>query len=353
MNFQSHERQTLILLTTAITRGKLHKKSIGLFYEKLYDCFIDNYNIIHIINIDYPLKLRNKNNSSSLEESEIEEECEFNPTETREILDEIIPNDIKKIFIIKDDNNPSFAKAYKKVINCIYENDLLVLYNNPILWWLEDDWTMRNFYDFSQLFRLIDTTNINDKTALSITDNAPLCSFRAGPIMSSLFFETYFDISSSLDDIKDPEYRVGKNIKCNESVKVYDNDILIICVFVYSQIKPPYNMKSSCYWWYEERMKTMRFKHKHGITYIMAVVQEHNSEKIHYKISKNANELELNCIDKYKKNGFVKCTISQFNKLKEDSALNYITIVPPIFEDIGREFNSKYLLNNKKNDDIC
>lgn len=338
---QEYDKKTLILLTTAITRGDLHKQSIELFYSNMYNDLIDDYDIIHIINIDYPIKLREKDT--------------FCPQKTKELLDEIIPSDIRKIFIMQSDDTPSFAKAYKKVINCIYENDLFVIHNNPILWWLEDDWTMFNYYNFVSLFRLINSISfdkskntINEKIALSITDNAPLCSFRGGPIMSSAFFETYFDISSQLDDIKDPEYKVGKNIKCNETIKVYDTDIFIICVFIYSQIKPPYTMKPSCYWWYEERMKTMRFKKNCGITYIMAIMQEPNSEKIHYKTAKNAETLTLKDINKYKKNGFVKCSISQFNKMKEHNSLNYVTIVPHIFKDIGRDFNKTHMLENNK-----
>ena len=47
----------IILLTTAISRGNLHKKSIHLFYEKFIK-YLDCYCIHHIINIDYPEKIK-------------------------------------------------------------------------------------------------------------------------------------------------------------------------------------------------------------------------------------------------------------------------------------------------------
>ena len=39
----------LIILTTAITRGEFHRKSIGKFYE-LYNDILKDFNIYHIIN---------------------------------------------------------------------------------------------------------------------------------------------------------------------------------------------------------------------------------------------------------------------------------------------------------------
>ena len=97
----------LILLTTAITRGNLHKQSIGLLYDKLYNYFSE-YELIHIINIDCPLKLREK----------------FNVNETKILLESIIPKNVKKIFSIKDDKTPSFAKAYISGIETMHKYNL-------------------------------------------------------------------------------------------------------------------------------------------------------------------------------------------------------------------------------------
>ena len=48
--------KNLIILTTAITRGDYHKKSIGKFYE-LYNDILNNFTVHHIINLDCPKKL--------------------------------------------------------------------------------------------------------------------------------------------------------------------------------------------------------------------------------------------------------------------------------------------------------
>ena len=47
----------LIILTTAITRGEVHKNSLGLFYKYL-NSFLGDYKVVHIINVDHPPKLK-------------------------------------------------------------------------------------------------------------------------------------------------------------------------------------------------------------------------------------------------------------------------------------------------------
>jgi hypothetical protein len=336
---ENNNKRTLILLTTAITRNSLHKQSIGIFYKELYGCLIKDYNIIHIINIDFPLKLRNVKEKCDNDCDELERN-KFDPQKTRELLDELIPDDVNKIFIIKSDDTPTFAKAYKKVIKCVHDNEFLVLYENSIVWWLEDDWTFTRFYNFIPLLKLMGD-EVNEKCAFSITDKAPLCSFRAGPIMSSSFFETYFDIHDKISDNKDPEYKVGRNIRYNETVKIQESDILIICLFIHSLIKPPYTMIPSCYWWYSEKMRSICFKKNYGIKFMLAVMETPSSNLIHYKKSLNANTLRLDDIDAYKQNEFVKCPLKQFKAMKSSNSLNYITIVPHLFEDIGRNFNKE------------
>lgn len=324
------DKQTIILLTTAITRGNLHEKTIGLFYKKLHKCLDSHYNIIHIINIDYPIKFRNN-------------ECEFNLNNTKQIFDKIIPANVHKIFIMNEDNEPNFSKAYKKVIKCIYDNELLFIYDNPLIWWMEDDWTINNFYNFIPILKSFKLNNTNnEKTAISITNNAPLCSFRGGPIMTTQFFQLFFDLHLKISDYKDPEYKVCRNIRFNETVPVYTNNIYIMCIFIHSKIKPPYTMFQTCYWWYKEKMKQMKFAKNKGIIYVLGIMAEPTSKTIHYKKSLCAMDLKLNDIDTYKKNGYVKCSIEQFNKIKENNAINYITIVPHIFSDVGRNFNKIY-----------
>ena len=104
------ESNNLIIITTAITRGDLHNKSIKKFYEVIskYNTY-KQFEIFHIINIDQPEKLKNK---YSLDYSE-------------KLLNSIIPENINKTIIINKDNNynPSFGKAYNSVVLEIYKCD--------------------------------------------------------------------------------------------------------------------------------------------------------------------------------------------------------------------------------------
>ena len=159
----------IILLTTAIPRGDLHKKTVHLFYEKFIK-YLDGYTIHHIINIDYPEKIKPL----------------FSRVDTIELFEQISYPNVKKYYILPEDAN--FCKAYCNVIAKIYEEN--IINEESIIWWLEDDWTIIRDYNFVPLLRFLDIKN----TGLSFTDNAPLCSFRGGPVMNYSFFKNYFDI---------------------------------------------------------------------------------------------------------------------------------------------------------------
>ena len=213
-----------------------------------------------------------------------------------------------------------------------------MLHNNTIIWWLEDDWTIINPYNFIPLLYLL---NNNGKNAINITNNAPLCSFRGGPIMNHHFFTTYFDIHKKLSDNKDPERHVGKNIRYNETVSVYKEDIYIICVHIMSLKDSPYSMDPSCWWWYKKKFIDTKFSPDKKIKYILVLIENPESNELYYKINEDYSNLNIENKDNIDLE-LNKCSIKDFNNLIENSSLNYITIVPHIFEDIGRIFNTKH-----------
>ena len=117
---------------------------------------------------------------------------------------------------------------FKNVLKVVSDRELLN--DNTLVWWLEDDWEVIHDYNFIPLIKILLTSGNN---ALNMTKNAPLCSFRGGPIMNSGFFKTYFDIHKHYDINCDPEKKVGKLIRCNRIIEEYDS-IYIICIFIKS-----------------------------------------------------------------------------------------------------------------------
>ena len=311
-------KKKLIFLTTAITRGNLHKQSIGHFYDSVINYF-DNYELYHVINIDCPLKLRNK----------------FNINETEDLLKEIIPNSVNIIFTEKYSDNPSFAKAYINVIDTMHANNLIS--EKSYVWWLEDDWKLIKNYNFTLLLNLLDS-KLN--TAISVTDKAPLCSLRGGPIMNSLFFKTFFDLSKKYKDNFDPELKINRNIRFNRTIPVYKKDIYIICLHILDKTKFPYTMNESCYWHYKKKYNPItKFDNNKGIKFILGFIENESSNTIYYKLSNNASELEIK--NKEELNTYQEKTIDEFKIVMNGTSCNYITIVPHVFKDIGRKFNAE------------
>tara|TARA_B110000208_G_C11783474_1_gene434724 strand:- start:2007 stop:2969 length:963 start_codon:yes stop_codon:yes gene_type:complete len=317
-------KKKLVLLTTAITRGDLHKQSIGHFYNNVINYF-DNYEIYHVINIDCPLKLREK----------------FNVNETKNLLKEIIPNNVNIIFTEKYSEEPSFAKAYINVIETIYENDLFS--EKSYVWWLEDDWKLIINYNFTLLLNLLDCKS---KTAISITDKAPLCSLRGGPIMNSLFFKTFFDLSKKYKNKFNPELKIGRNIRYNRTIPIYNNDFYIICIHILDKTTFPYNMDESCHWHYKRKYQEVKFEQGKKIKFILGFIENESSNTIYYKISNNASELELHNKDEI--TTLQNKTIAEFKEFICNTGLNYINIVPHIFKDIGRQFNTENCIISPK-----
>ena len=100
----------LVILTTAITRGNFHEKSIGKFYS-LYKDHLKNYNICHIINLDLPDKLSNT----------------FTKNQSIDVFNKIIPSDVNTI-IIDNENNIWITTMENGLVK--YSNNTWTFYNS-------------------------------------------------------------------------------------------------------------------------------------------------------------------------------------------------------------------------------
>lgn len=295
--------KNLILLTTAIPRGDLHEKSIHLFYEKFIK-FFDELYIHHVINIDYPEKIKPL----------------FSRNDTIELFEKINYQNVKKYYILPDEAN--WCKAYCNVIAKIYEEN--ILNEESIIWYLEDDWTIIKDYNFIPLFQFLETKNM----ALSFTDNAPLCSFRGGPIMNYNFFKNYFDIHKSISIKDNPEYKIGKRIRSRIN---YDNDICIFCIYILDLYDDNINIKQYQYYYKRKFDKNIKLRYfigfieKIGDNFIYLFEYE-NQEILSIITRQNIKEISK------------KITIEEFKKNFDKNSINYINFFPNIFEDIGVKF---------------
>jgi hypothetical protein len=298
--------KNLILLTTAIPRGDLHKKTIHLFYEKFIK-YLDEYTIHHIINIDYPEKIKQL----------------FSRTNTIELFEQINYPNVKKYYILPDEAN--FCKAYCNVLSKIYEEN--IINEESILWWLEDDWTIIRDYNFFPLFRFLDTKNM----AISFTDNSPLCSFRGGPVMNYEFFTNYFDIHKTISIEKDPEYQVGK---CIRNEIDYDNEIGIFCVFLLEFYGDNINIKQYQYYYKRKFNKNIRLR------YFIGFIENIGDDFIFLYEYKNQDFLSRITRQNIKEIS-KQMTIEEFKIYSGKNSINYINFFPNIFEDAGRKFSNE------------
>ena len=303
----------LIILTTAITRGDFHKKSIGKFYN-LYNDILSQINVYHIINLDLPNKLKDK----------------FTKKETLELFEKIIPQNVNVNII--DNNNPGFLNAYKNVVKkCIELN----IKKNTWVWWLEDDWDVTNFN--KDLFNIIKIFPNEKCYAFNSVQGSPLGSFRGGPIMTYNYFEKYFDIVSNdiANNTCDPERQVTRWLsgidRTNGKKRIHrniesDNTINII-FFYFKDCK--INIKEIPNWYYARENKynkNLNFKY-HAIK---------TTDLINFKYS---------LIDFSKeKIDFTFKEVKDILKIIDNTGINYICIKPWIFSDIGRTFNNEHKL---------
>jgi hypothetical protein len=306
--------RNIILLTTAIPREDLHKKTIHLFYDKFLK-YLDCYTIHHIINIDYPEKIKPL----------------FSRVDTIELFEQISYPNVKKYYILPEDAN--FCKAYCNVIAKIYEEN--IINEESILWWLEDDWTIIRDYNFVPLLRFLDTKNM----AISFTDNSPLCSFRGGPVMNYGFFTNYFDIHKSISIEKDPEYQVGKRIRSRIN---YEGEIGIFCIYLLDFYKENLNIKQYKYYYKRKFNKNIKLRYFIGF-------MEHIEDEIIYLYEyENQDLVSMIILQNIKEISF-QMTIEEFKIYTGKNSINYINFFPDIFVDAGRNFASENNLVKSKN----
>jgi hypothetical protein len=303
----------LIFLTTAITRGKFHNDTIGNFYKQHYKN-LKQYEVYHIINIDHPDKLKNT----------------YNRNDTVDYFNEMIPKEVKKEFILTDE--PGFAKAYLNVLGKIHELEIMT--DKTIVWWLEDDWYLIKKYNILPLLNLL---NINN-CALSLTNNAPLCSFRAGPIMNLGFFDNVFDLHLRVGKDIDPEYKVGKFLRMNRVVEKYD-DIFIICIYIESLFSGNITFNEACPWYYNKKMRGLKFNPGKKLKRLVCLLENPESTEVCYK--EVANNLSPTSMADFKQISTL-ITLNKFHEVLKNASINYITIVPHMFKDAGRFFNKQH-----------
>jgi hypothetical protein len=295
--------KNLILLTTAIPRGNLHEKSIHLFYEKFIK-FFDEYIIHHVINIDYPEKIKPL----------------FSRLDTFELFEKINYLNVKKYYILPDEAN--WCKAYCNVIAKMYEEN--ILNEESIIWYLEDDWTIIKDYNFIPLFQFLETKNMS----LSFTDNAPLCSFRGGPIMNYNFFKNYFDIHKSISIKDNPEYKIGKQIRTKTD---YEGEIGIFCIILLEFYGDNINIKQYQYYYKRKFNKNIKLR------YFIGFIEKIGDNFIYLFEYKNQEILSIITRQNIKEIS-KKITIEEFKKNFDKNSINYINFFPNILEDIGVKF---------------
>jgi hypothetical protein len=300
----------LIILTPSIIRGDFHIKSIGKFYEYFYKYFENKYEIYHLINIDEPVNLK----------------YFFNKYETIGIYDEIIPSRVNKIYITEP--NPGFLQAWKKLVLKIEELELVD--DSYLYYWLEDDWEPKAEYDITTFFDLLKFPN----TAWTITDKAPLGSFRGGPFMTGSYFSNVFNICKYMNGTCDPErqmqrwLRGGYQKNGNSSihrfsisnVNISNEQIHIIILCRESNM----NLTDLNKHHYTNGFnKSIKFKY-HLITY-------DEEKNFKYSIVDNLNNFKL-----------INTNLNELNKIFCNNYIKYFILKPSIQFDIGRDFNKEF-----------
>lgn len=301
----------LIILTPSIIRGDFHKDSIGKFYNYFYEYMCNKYEIYHIINIDEPEKLKKY----------------FNKYETINVYNLIIPEKINKVFI--SEPNPGFLQAWKKIISKVEELNLIN--ENYLYYWLEDDWEPKNKYDITIFFNFLHFSN----TAYTFTDKAPLGSFRGGPFMTGSYFINIFNIKQYMNNTCDPErqmqrwLRGGYQKNGNSFIhrlniinnKVNNNIIHIIIICKEENI----NLNDLNIHHYDKGFdKLIEFKY-HLITYDI---------NFNLKYSLIVNSIYT----------LLSVSNTELHFLFENNYIKYFIIKPSIQFDIGRNFNENFKL---------
>lgn len=305
----------LVIMTTAITRGDFHKRSLGKFYELYNPIFIkDKINVHHIINVDYPVKLQNT----------------FKKEDTVDLLKDIIPDNVRLTLI--DNTEASFLTAYKNLVNTV---SALKLSNNTLVWWLEDDWEVYNFNP--DLFNIVSLFGYSRPMAFNSVKGSPLASFRGGPIMNLQYFNRYFNVERHkvCNNSGDPEKQVnrwvsGLDIKMGREVKRRDisvDNVINVVYFYMGAIRPQVNDIA-----FGHYANPAKFNRDIKIRYY--VVQSHDLKRF------NVSEVRIDV----KKINFNAVDLEGLLDILDNDGITYTCMQPWILRDIGRAFHTEHSL---------
>lgn len=299
----------LVILTASIIRGDFHQKTIGKFYEFFYE-YLKEYDIYHIINIDEPKNLK----------------LFFNKYETMHVYNEIIPEKVNTIFI--NEPNPGFLQAYKKLVSKVEELNLIN--NDYLYYWLEDDWEPKSNYNIEKFFTLFKYQN----TSYTCTNSSPLGSFRGGPFMTGSYFKNIFNIRQYMNDTCDPEkqmqrwIRGGNNKNGNSFIhrlsitnqNIDNKQIHLIMVCHISKIETT----DLCNWIYKSP------PYDSSICFQFHLITYNEHFELQYSIVK-ADKYDLKSI-----------TQTELDSIFNNVSIKHFVIKPVIMTDRGRQFNEQY-----------
>jgi hypothetical protein len=301
----------LIILTPSIIRGDFHIRSIGKFYDFFFKYLKSKYEIHHIINIDEPVNLKKY----------------FNKYETIGVYNKIIPEDVNKIYITEP--NPGFLQAWKKIVLKIEE--LSLVNDSYLYYWLEDDWEPKVSYDITKFFDFLHFPN----TAYTVTDRTPLGSFRGGPFMTGSYFSNIFNICKYMNGTCDPERQMQRWLRggyqkngnssihrlniSNPNISTEIIHIIMVCdeknIGIGDLNQHHYKAGFD---------KSIGFKY-HLITY------DSEMKNFKYSFVNDSNNFELVDID-----------CNKLNNIFANNYIKYFILKPSIQFDIGRDFNKEF-----------
>ena len=304
----------LIILTTSIIRGDFHTQSIGKFYDYFYK-YLLTYKIYHIINIDEPEMLKKH----------------FNKNETMQNYTNMIPSDVNIYFI--NEPQPGFLQAYKKIITKIEELNLI--HNDYLYYWLEDDWEPQKEYD---IIKLLHHLNFNN-SAYTITNSSPLGSFRGGPFMTGSYFKNIFNIKKYMNNTCDPEKQMQRWLRGgyqkNGNTTIHrlniindniDNNIIhIIIVFEDKNININMNINI-----HDINIHFYDKGFDKSIKFIFHILTYNDKFELQHSIIEN-NTYHIQPLNDY-----------NLNMIFNNNCIKYFIIKPSIMFDIGRQFNLKH-----------
>ena len=172
---------TLVICTTAICRPELHNISIPAICNHLIK--ITGFKIHWIINID-----------NCFGNAPITQE------DTKNNFEKIIPEFIKKYFIIPD--TPSHPIAINNIYKCAMDNELLD--KKCIYFWLEDDWvpTHGNF----NIKLILSNMTPNQSHSVNLLSLNPT-------FMGINFFSRFVNLNTSSDAENQIAWKLKKEIK--------------------------------------------------------------------------------------------------------------------------------------------